>query len=111
MRIRLHLLAYLGQMDFHRLAVAMRHDDTSPLALGGADSAEYPCGGPPHIAGRDRSGSPFCPAAREFGLLADPCLVLPPQLYGRAFGEGFADLRQTGGELFLKTVMSSGLCA
>lgn len=111
MRIRCYLVAYLDQMDFHRLAVAMGHDDASPLALGGADSAEYPCGGPPHIAGRDWSGSSFCPAAREFGLLADPSLVLPPQLYGCAFGEGFADLRQTVGELFLKTVISSGRCA
>ena len=45
-----------------------------------------------------------------FSPLADPRLVLPPQLYGRTFGEGLADLRQMGGEGFLKAARSSGRC-
>jgi hypothetical protein len=40
--------------------------------------------------------------------LANPGFILPPKLYRRAFGEALADLRQTGGELFLKMAMSSG---
>ena len=46
-------------------------------------------------------------AAYRFARGVDPGFVLPPQLYGRSFGEAFADLRQTGGEAFLKMAMSS----
>jgi len=44
-------------------------------------------------------------------LVTDPGFVLPPDFYWRTFGEGFADLRQTGGELFLKTAISESFCA
>jgi len=48
------------------------------------------------------------PAPGELGLLADAGLVLPPQLYRRSSREAPPDLRQTGGDVFLKSAMSSG---
>ena len=96
------------QMHAHRLAVAAGHDDAGGLAFGGADRAKDPGRGPALILGRRWSGAAPRPAPGELGLLADTGLVLPPQLYGRASREPAPDLRQAGGELFLKTAMSSG---
>lgn len=100
----------LFQMHVHRLGVAAGHDDTGGLAFSGTDRAEDPGRGTPLIARRRRPRSPLGPAPCELGLLADAGLVLPPQLYGRSFGETLTDLRQTGGKLFLKMAMSSLFC-
>ena len=43
------------------------------------------------------------PTAGELGLLKDARLILPPQLYRCVWGKAFANLRQTGGEVFLKS--------
>lgn len=95
------------EMHAHRLAVAAGHYDASGFAFGGADRAKDPCRGAPLIAWSRRARAPLCPAPGELGLLPDPGFVLPPQLYGRSLGEALADLRQTGGEAFLKMAMSS----
>ena len=108
---RRHLAADLGQMHAHRLTVAMGHDEPSAFPFSRTDGANDPGRCPTQIAGRYWSGSAFGPAPGEFGLLADPGLVLPPQLYRRTFGRGFADLRQTGGELFFKMAISARSCA
>ena len=71
----------LLEVQAHRLAVAAGHDYARPLALGRADCAKDPCRRPALIFGGGWPGSTLGPAARELGLLADPCLVLPPQLY------------------------------
>jgi len=95
------------KMHAHRLAVAAGHDDAGSLAAGRTDRAEDPGRGTPLIARRRRARTAPRPAPGELGLLPDSGFVLPPQLYGRSFGEAFADLRQTGGEAFLKMAMSS----
>lgn len=97
----------------------MGHDEARAFPFSWTDGAKDPDRCPTQIAGRYWSGSPFGPAPGEFGLLADPGFVpekssgraLPPQLYGRSLGEGFADLRQTGGELFLKMAIFARSCA
>ena len=50
---------------------------------------------------RPRSRSPARPAPGDLVLLADPGLVLEPQLYGRAGREPVADRRDRLGEAFL----------
>ena len=102
-----HVESDLFQMHAHRLAVAAGHDDAGSLALGRTDRAEDPRRGSPLIARSRRARAASGPAPSELGLLPDPGFVLPPQLYGRSFGEAFADLRQTGGEAFLKMAISS----
>ena len=97
----------LLEMQADGLAVAAGHDDPSSLTLGRADFAKDPSRGAVPVLWSRRPGSPLGPAAGELGLLADACLILPPQLYGHASGEGPRDLCQTGGEAFLKSVMSS----
>ena len=100
----------LFKMHAHRLAVAAGHDDASSLAFDRADRAEDRCRGAPLIARSRRTRAALGPAPGELGLLPDPGFVLPPKLYGRSFGEAFADLRQTGGEAFLKMAISSPFC-
>src|SRR5512147_378824 len=97
----------LLEVHAHRLAVAPWHDDPGGFAFSGTDRTEQPCRGPPLILGRRGPGAAPRPAPSELGLLADAGLVLPPQLYWRSSREPPLDLRQTGGEAFLKSVMAS----
>jgi len=98
------------QVHAHCLAVAMGHDDAGGLAFSRADGPEDPGRGTALVPRSRRAGAALCPASGELGLLADAGLVLPPQLYWRPAREPLPDLRQTGGELFLKTAMSSDRC-
>ena len=100
----------LLEMHAHRLAVAPGHDDARSLAFSGTDRPKYPRRGAALILRRTGAGATPCPAAGELGLLADTGFILPPQLYRRSFRKPAGDLRQTGGELFLKTAISSGCC-
>lgn len=105
-----HVERDLFQMHAHRLAVAAGHDDASSLAFCGADCAEDPGRGSPLIARSRGTRAASCPAPGKLGLLPDPGFILPPQLYECSVGKAFADLRQTGGEAFLKMAMSSSFC-
>src|ERR1700747_252992 len=97
----------LFEMHAHRLAVAGRHNDARRLSFKGADRAEDPCRGAALIPWRRWPGAAPCPSPGQLGLLANSCLVLPPQLYGRSSREAAGDARQTRGEAFLKSAMSS----
>src|ERR1700757_5441021 len=77
------------------------------LSFKGADRAEDPCRGAALIPWRRWPGAAPCPSPGQLGLLANSCLVLPPQLYGRSSREAAGDARQTRGEAFLKSAMSS----
>ena len=94
------------QMHAHRFTVAAGHDDAGRLAFSRTDRTKDPGRGSPLITRSRRARAALGPAPGELGLLADPGFILPPQLYGRSFGEAVADLRQTGWEVFLKTAMS-----
>ena len=102
-----HVEGDLFEMHAHRLAVAAGHDDTGSLAFGRTDRTKDPRRGSPLVARSRGTRAALGPAPGELGLLADPGFILPPQLYGRSFGEAFADLRQTGGEAILKMAISS----
>ena len=102
-----HVEGDLFKMHAHRLAVAAGHDDACSLAFSRADCTKDPCRGTPLITRGRGARAALGPAPGELGLLADPGFILPPQLYGRSLGKALADLRQTGGEAFLKMAMSS----
>ncbi len=105
-----------GQADFlemlgHGLRVAPGHDEAGALALGGADRAEDVGPFRALIVRRARAGSAPSPAPGDRILLADPGLVLPPQLYGGAGRELRPDRVQLGREGFLKSSSAASLCA
>jgi hypothetical protein len=101
----------LLEMRGHGLSVAPWHDETGAFALGRADGAEDvgPFGS--LIVRRARPSAPLGPAARDGVLLADPGLVLPPQLYGGAGRELRPDRRRFGWEGFLKSAIAGSLWA
>ncbi len=65
------------------LSVARGHADADGLSLQRADRADYPCLGSALIAWRGRAGAMLCPSPSQLELLADPRLMLPPQVSGR----------------------------
>ena len=105
-----HVEGDLFEMHAHRLAVAAGHDDACSLAFSRTDRTKDPCRGTPLITRSRGARAALGPAPGELGLLPDPGFILPPQLYGRSLGKALADLRQTGGEAFLKRAMSSSFC-
>lgn len=50
------------------------------------------------------------PAIGQLVLLADPHLILEPDLYRRARREVLADVRNARGEVFLNAAIASGSC-
>ncbi len=79
---------------------AERHDQPGALAFGGADGAKDvgPFGA--LVVGCAGPGSAPDPAPGDGVLLADPHLVLEPQLYFGPGREARPYLRQLGGEVF-----------
>ena len=105
-----HHGADLGKMRLHGFCVAERHDEPGALALGRADRAEKVSPGRALVVRRAGPGPAAGPSAGQLVLLADPGLVLPPELYTFA-GMGGPDLRQALWETFLKASAASGSCA
>ena len=99
--------ADLGKMRLHRLGVAERHDQPGTLALGRADRSEEIGPGRALVVRRARPGPAPRPSPGELVLLADPCLVLPPELYALA-RMCIPDCRQALWETFLKASAASG---
>jgi len=104
-------LGDLGKMQVHRLDVAEGQDQACALAFGRADGAEDVGGLGTLIVRRRGSRAAQRPASRDLVLLADPGLVGEPDLYALARGPAGCDLRQAGGERFLKATAASGFCA
>ena len=98
----------LDEVRRHGVGVAPGHDQPGALPLRGTDRAEDigPFGA--LVAGRPRARATSGPSACELILLADAGFILPPQLYLDAL---FPDLRQFGGEVFLKASTASSFCA
>ncbi len=105
-------LGDLGEMQVHRLGIAGRQDQGRALALFRADGAEDVCRGGALIAGSAWAGAALRPAAGDLVLLADPSLVLEPNLYCLGIDRLSArDCLQAGGEVFLKSSITPAACA
>lgn len=101
----------LGEVKRHALGIAAGQNETGRLALSGADRTIDVGRCRPLVLRRQRTCTTPSPATRDPVLLADPSLVLPPNLYGRAAWGRRADRRQLGREGFLKAGMASSSCA
>ena len=94
----------LGEMQVYRLGIASRQDQSRALALLGADRAEDVGGGGALVTRSARAGAALGPAAGDLVLLADPSLVLEPNLYCLDVDRLLArDCVQARGEVFLKS--------
>ena len=102
---------YLLEMKAHRLGVAERQDQARGLARGRADRAEDVARLGPLVVRRRGSRAAQRPAAGDLVLLADPGFVGEPDFYALARARADCDLRQAGGERFLKATAASGFCA
>ena len=104
-------LGYLGEMQVHRRDVAEGQDQTRGLAFGRTDGAEDVGRlGALIMRGRRPRAAPG-PTPGDLVLLADPGLVGEPDLYALARRLAGGNLRQAGGEVFLKATAASGFCA
>ena len=100
-------LGDLRQMQGHGFGIAAGQDQARGLAFAWTDGAEEPsrtgalvtrCRGPAAALG---------PASRDLVLLANPRFILEPDLYLFATGDLDRNLRQLGGEVFLKIAWAS----
>ena len=96
----------LGQMQAHRLGGAAGHDEAGTRSPGRADRGEEVGGGCALVLGSRRACATTCPAAGDRVLLADARFVAEPDLY-RLAANDLRNLRQAGGEIFLKTGIAS----
>ena len=94
-------------MRLHGLGVAERHDEAGALALGRADRPEEIGPGGALVVRRPWPGPAPRPSPGQLVLLADPGLVLPPELYALA-GMRAPNFRQALRETFLKASAASG---
>ena len=104
-------LGDFGKMQVHRRDVANGQDQASTLAFGRTDGAEDVGRLGPLIVRGDGTCAALGPTPGDLVFLADPGLVLEPDLYARAGRLAVRDRRQAGGELFLKAAAASGFCA
>ncbi len=98
-------------MPLHGLGVAARQDEGRPDAALGTDGAEDIGRLGTLVAGRPGPGAAFRPAPGDLVLLADPRFVLPPEFYLGIGRERGSDRLQRGGNVFLKSWMTSAFCA
>ncbi len=104
-------LGYLGEVQVHRRGVAEGQNQPRRLAFGRTDRAEDVGRlGALIVRGR-RPRTAQGPTPGDLVLLADPGLVLEPDLYALARRLAGRDRRQTGREVFLKAAAASGVCA
>jgi hypothetical protein len=110
-RARGHGGGDLGEVQRHPFGVAARQHQRGALALGRTDRAVDIGRRGALILGRRGPRPAFRPAPGDAVLLADPRLVLPPQLYGCAARERRPDRCHLGGEVFLNAGIVSASCA
>ncbi len=109
-RARLDGLRYLGEVQHHRLSIAPGQDKAGGLAQGRTNRAEDVCRLRALVLRGRRAAAAFGPPSGDFVLLADPCLVLPPDFY-RLARVRLPDFLQAGGEVFLKAASACSFCA
>ena len=76
-----HLCGDFGEVQVHRLSVAVGQDESCALALFRANRAENIGRGGTPIGGRGRPRPSFCPASGDLVLLADVRLIRKPDFY------------------------------
>jgi hypothetical protein len=103
-----YLSGDLLQMPLHGLGVAFGQDEGGADAAARADGAEDVGRSGSLIPGGSRPGAPLGPSAGDLVLLADPGLVLEPDLDLGADGEPRSDRGYPVGEVFLNAAMASG---
>lgn len=109
-----HFVPDVGQVQRDRSGIEARQDERGSSAAGRAYRTQNIGPVAPLIARRARSGAPLRPQPGQGALLADPRLVLEPdldRLAARPLRQNFGYL---GGEVFLKAAWAStsalGLC-
>jgi len=100
---RRHLGRDFIEMPLHGFGVAAGQDEGRADAAPGTDGAEDVGRLRALVLGRRGPAAASRPAPRELGLLADPGLVLPPNLYAGVGREPGADRFQLGRKVFLKS--------
>ena len=102
-------LSDFGKMQVHRVGIAKGQDKPRTLALRRADRSEDVGRGGSLIMGRRRPRAALGPATRDLVLLADPRLVLEPDLYRGLVREVRPDLCQLGCEAPFLNASSAAL--
>ena len=102
----------LGEMQAHRLGVAVRQHQCGTLALAGADGAEDVGRRSALIMRRTGSAAAPGPAAGDLVLLADPGFIGEPDFYvGTCDVLCRGDFLQAGGKVFLNASIAPSVCA
>src|SRR4051794_16276147 len=111
MRARRHGGRDLGEVEAHRLSVAVRQDEAYGLARLGTDSAEDVGRRRPLVMRRRGSGAAPGPTPGDLILLPNSGLVGEPDLYG-AGGDAFRarDFLQEGGKGLFKRSTAPSAC-
>lgn len=97
----------LLEVQVHTPGVATRQDQTGGLAMSRTDCAEDIGRFGFLVLRRPRPAAAAGPTPGDLGLLPDPGLVGPPELYGRTERQTCLDRRQLGGEVFLKSSIAT----
>ena len=102
----------LGEMQAHRLGVAVRQDERGALAFAGTDGAEDIGRRGALIMRRAGAAAAPGPAAGDLIFLADTSFVSEPDFYVGSCNALLAGKRfQAGGEVFLKSSAAPSTCA
>jgi len=102
-----HGLGDPGQVQLHRRGGAAEQDQAGALSLLRADGAEDVGRAGALVVRRCGAGPASGPAPGDLVLLADPRLVLKPDLY-RLARMARGDLRHAGREVFLNAAAAAG---
>src|SRR5210317_133150 len=97
-------------MPLHGLGVAAGQDEARADTALGTDSTKDIGRFRALVLGRRGPAAASRPTPREFGFLAHPGLVLPPNFYGGVGREFGADFFQLGGKVFLKSSTANSFC-
>ena len=103
MGARRHFATDVGEVQRDRPGIKAGQDERGSSAAGRAYGAQNIGPTAPLIARRARSGPPLRPHSGQGALLADPGLVLKPDLDRLAARPLGQDLSYLVGEVFLKT--------
>ena len=111
MSTRIDRTGDLVEVELHGCGVAPRQDEARALALRGTDGTEDIGRFGTLVVRRPGARAASCPAPCELVLLADPRLILPPQLYCGAGRQARPERRQFRGEIFLYASSAYSFCA